>query len=474
MRASGFAAVFAACAWAAGWPSFRGENGSGLGEGSIPESLAPSDAKWKIAVPAGTSSPILAGRRLFLTGVEDSQLLTLAIDAAGGRVQWRRAIERPRAEQLHKLNSPASATPATDGVNVYAFFGDFGLVSYGPDGEERWRMPLGPFENLHGMAASPVVAGDRLFVVCDQDTQSFVMAVDKDSGKVLWKTMRPAVVHGFATPTLYTAPGGELQVVVPGSYLLAAYSAKSGEQRWMVRGLSWQIKTTAVAADGVIYATGWAPGADPGQAKPLPPFEQVLAEIDADKDSRLAPEELNPSVYKHSGSWRAIDLDADNRIDAREFAFYRARRSARNVTLAVRPGDARGDLTGSHVLWRNDRFVPQVSSPLLFEGVLYTIKDGGILTAMDAATGAIHKTARIPGAIDPYYSSPVAAGGRVLIASEHGKVTVIRPGKDWEALAVRDFEENIYATPAISTGVLYVRTASSLYAFAAVGPRSGP
>ncbi|MEZ5354904.1 MAG: PQQ-binding-like beta-propeller repeat protein [Bryobacteraceae bacterium] len=466
MRHLFVALTMAACMEAAEWPSFRGDNGSGVGAGTIPAQLGPEEGvRWKTATPPGTSSPIVAGDRIYLTGAEGNELFTLAIDAGSGRVRWKRAVERGRQEALHKLNSPASPTPVTDGENVYAFFADFGLVSYGPDGNERWRVALGPFENLHGMAASPVLAGDRLILVCDQDTASYVIAFHKDSGKVAWKTPRPAVVHGFATPTLYTTPKGEHQVVVPGSYLMTGYSAETGEERWSVAGLSWQIKTTAITSDGVIYATGWAPGADPGQNRPLPPFEQVLSEIDANKDGKLAPEELNPSTYKHSGSWRAIDLNADQFIDAREFGFYSARRSARNVTLAVRPGDGLGDLTEKAVLWRNERFVPQVSSPLLYDGVLYTIKDGGILTSMDPATGAIHKTARIPGAIDPYYSSPVAAGGRMMIASEHGKVTVIRPGADWEPLAVYDFEDNIYATPAITERGLYLRTGSALYAF---------
>ncbi|MEZ5401851.1 MAG: PQQ-binding-like beta-propeller repeat protein [Bryobacteraceae bacterium] len=450
---------------AAGWPSFRGENASGVGGGHIPAALAREAARWRTPLPPGTSSPVLAGDRIYVTGAEGDQLLTLALDGKTGRILWRRSIERGRAETLHKLNSPASPTPATDGRDVYVFFGDYGLASYGPDGEERWRMPLGPFENLHGMAASPVLSGGRLFVAIDQDTASYLLALDKGTGKVLWKTPRPAVVHGFSTPLIYTSPKGDEQVVVPGSYLLTAYSAATGEERWSARGLSWQIKTTGIVDGGAIYVTGWAPGADPGQNRPLPPFEQVLAEIDADKDGKLAPGEINPSPYKHSGSWRAIDLNADEFIDAREFGFYRARRSARNATLAVRPGDARGDITATHVLWTNDRFVPQVSSPLLYKGVLYTIKDGGILTSIDPATGAIHKTARIPGAIDAYYSSPVAAGERILVASEHGKVSTIKPGAQWEAEAVTDFEEDIYATPAIGPKTLYLRSAAALYAF---------
>lgn len=458
----------AVAAWSAEWNSFRGENGFGVDESrNLPSEIGPSkNVVWRTELPSGTSSPVLTKDKIFLTGYEAGKLLTIALDRASGRILWKRAIEQPRAEKLHKLNSPASATPATDGSNVYTFFGDFGLVSYGPDGNERWRMPLGPFSNLHGMAGSPVLADGKLILVCDQDTESFILALDKNTGKQVWKTKRPAVVHGFATPTLFRAPGGELQLIVPGSYLLAAYSIATGAELWTVRGMSWQIKATGVAHDGTIYMTGWAPGADPGQSKPLPPYEKVLEEIDGNKDGKISPEEINPSPYKHGGSWEAIDLDHDKFLDARDWTFYRARRSARNVTMAVRPGNARGDLTDTHVEWRNERNVPQVSSPLLYGGILYVIKDGGIFTSMDARSGHVFKTARIEGALDNYYSSPVAADGKIYLASETGKVSVIQPAEQWQRVSVTDFEEHIYATPAIAEGSIYLRTAKALYRFA--------
>ena len=454
--------------WYAGWTTFRGDNGFGVdGSKGLPSELAPDkNVVWKSPLPAGTSSPVLTRDRIYITGYENKQLVTFAIARASGKILWRRELPQPRAETLHKLNSPASATPATDGgSNVYAFFGDFGLVSYGPDGNERWRVPLGPFSNLHGMAASPILAGDKLIFVSDQDTDSYVLAVHKDTGKQVWKTRRPVVVHGFATPTLFQPEGGEQQLVIPGSYMLASYSVATGEELWTVRGLSWQIKSTGIAHDGTLYMTGWAPGADSGESKPLPPYDEVLAEIDANKDGKIAPEEINPSKYKHGGSWAAIDLDKDGFLGARDWTFYRARRSARNVTMAVRPGKARGDITDTHVVWRNERNVPQVSSPLLYDGMLYVIKDGGIFTSLDPATGKALKMARIPGALDNYYSSPVAADGKIFLASETGKVSVLKPGAEWEAMAVREFDENIYATPAIDSGRIYLRTAKALYCF---------
>lgn len=451
---------------AAGWPSFRGPNGSGVSDArEVPVEFGPAtNVAWKTAVPAGTSSPVLLGDLVVLTGAADGRLLTLAYDRRTGRPLWRSELQPQRNEARHKLNSAASATPATDGESLFVFFPDYGLVSYDLRGNQRWQIPLGPFTNLHGMAASPLAHGPAVYLVCDQDTGSFVLAVDKNTGRTLWKAGRPDVVHGFATPNIFHPRKGSPQLIVPGSYQITSYDAATGKRLWWAHGLTWQVKTSAVTDGEIIYATGWAPGADEGQRSELPPFESALARADADGDKKLANEELPPE-WKHGGSWNFIDLDRDGKLDERDWAFYRGRRAAHNVTLAIRPGDARGDLTDSHVVWKYDRSVPQVSSPLLYDHLLYTVKDGGIVTALDAASGAVRKQARLPGAIGSYYSSPIAAGGRLYIANEGGKITVLKPGPAWEVLAVNDLQEPCYATPAPAEGELFVRTAATLYCF---------
>ena len=276
--------------------------------------------------------------------------------------------------------------------------------------------------------------------------------------------MRPEAVHGFATPSIFHTRQGSDQVIVPGSYQLTAYSAATGERLWWVRGLTWQVKPTAVVSGDTIYVTGWAPGADAGERQNLPPFEEVLKEGDKDGDGKLSPEEV-PERLRHKGSWNAIDLGRDGFLDGRDWSFYRARRSAQNVTMAVRPGDAKGDLTETHVLWQIDRSVPVVSSPLLYKDVLYTIKDGGILSALDPANGRVHKQARLAGAIDSYYASPVAADGKIFVVSETGKLSVVKAGKEWELLSLNDLHEACYATPALADGRMYLRTQTKLYCF---------
>lgn len=449
-----------AMTFAGEWPQFRGPNAAGVAtEGGLPVVFGPAKNEvWKTALPAGKSSPVLTADRIFLTAAEGDQLQTLALDRKTGRILWRRAVKAERSEILHKLNDPASPSPATDGINVYAFFGNFGLISYGPDGNERWRMPLGPFTNLHGMGASPVLSTGKVLLVCDQDVGSFVIAVNQRDGQVVWKTPRD-VTHGYSTPVVH---GGEL--IIPGAYQMIAYSIETGEKVWWAGGLTWQPKSAPVIGDGVLYFNGWAPGGDAQQQYDLPSWEQALKECDANGDGKLTRAEL-PKPYQPPGAWDTIDLDNDDFLNERDWVFFRARRASRNSLMAIRLG-GRGDVTGTHVLWRQQKGIPDVPCPLLYNGVLYLVKTGGIASTVDAASGTILKQARLEGALDGYYSSPVGADGKVYMSSESGKVVVVKAAPQWEILAINDFEEPIYATPAIHAGKIYLRTRSALYAFA--------
>lgn len=234
---------------AADWPQFRGVNATGVAEETgLPVVFSPEqNVVWKTPLPRGYSSPSLAGDRIFLTGVENEKLLTFALDRATGRVLWRREAPRPRKQELHENNHPGSPTPVTDGTNVYSFFADFGLLAYGTDGNERWRLPVGPFGNPFGHGASPILAGDLVLQVCDQDAGAFLVAVDKNTGRVRWRAERPHAQRGYPTP-VYQPPNGGMQVIVAGSYQLNAYEVETGKPVWRVRGLPWQVKPTPVVA----------------------------------------------------------------------------------------------------------------------------------------------------------------------------------------------------------------------------------
>ncbi len=167
------------------WSRFRGPNGSGVSEAAnVPIAFGPADKLvWRLALPRGHSSPIIWGDRIYLTAFRDQALVTIAIDRSTGRILWERAAPGAATKSVDARNNPASPSPAVEANGIYVFFPDYGMVAYEADGRERWKMPLGPFNNIYGMGASPVIVGNDVVLACDQSTGSFVMAVDKRIGR---------------------------------------------------------------------------------------------------------------------------------------------------------------------------------------------------------------------------------------------------------------------------------------------------
>ncbi len=451
--------------FAADWPRFRGPNGTGVGDAAgLPvEFGAGKNLVWRAAVPPGHSSPVVAGDRVFLTGAEQDRLLTLCLDRATGKELWRRECPRPRREHLDKRNHPASPTPAVEGRNVFVFFPDFGVVSYDVEGKERWRTALGPFDNLYGMGSSPVVAGDKVILSCDQTSGSYILALDARDGRLRWRTPRPEAVSGHSTPVLYRGADGDLQVIAPGSFRLDAYSASTGEPLWWVRGLASEMKSVPVVDGETIYINGYnLPENDPGRHVEVPPFEKYLADHDKDKDSRIAAAEAPDQRMKSFFPY--LDLNHDGYLDAREWKMYVAAMAAENGLLAIRAG-GRGDMTEESVQWKYHRSIPQLPSVLLYQGVLYMLGDNGVLTTLDPATGAVHKQARLRGVADRYYTSPVAADGKVYIVGHSCVVSVLKPGPEQELLAANELEGECFATPAIAGDRILIRTGGALFSF---------
>jgi outer membrane protein assembly factor BamB len=452
---------------AADWPQFRGPNASGTSDDTnLPIEFGPeSNVVWKTPLPPGNSSPAIAGEKIFTTAVEGEKLFTIALNRADGRILWRREAPRPRKQVIERpANGPVSATPATDGRNAYVFFQDFGLLGYGPDGNELWRIPLGPFNNPFGHGASPILAGDTVVMVCDQDAGSFVIAVEKNTGKVLWRTERPHAQRGYATPVLYRTREGALQVVVAGSYRMSGYDLKTGKEVWWIRRLPWQVKPTPVIADHVAYFVTYSGESEPGQQENVPPFDEALKTLDRNKDGKLSKDEIVDRRAKERFD-EYLDLDDSGFLEERDWDQFRERRLGENALRAYRLG-GNGDITESGLLWKHSRSLPNVPSPLFYRGVLYTLKEGGILTSYDARTGEVLKQSRIQGAIADYYASPVAADGKLYTASEDGKIAVIQAGAQWEVLRVNDMQDGCRATPAFVNGKMYVRTYGALYCFA--------
>ncbi len=457
--------VFVACLALMGdWDRFRGPNGSGVNEahGLPVEFGVAKNMRWHVALPPGHSSPILVGDRIFLTAFDGEKLLTMSLDRATGKILWRREAPRARVSAIDKRNSPASPSPATDGKNIYVFFGDYGMISYGFDGNERWHVPLGPFNNVYGMGASPVVVDDKVVLVCDQSSGSFIASFSLADGKERWRTPRPEALSGHSTPSILKS-GGKSLIVAPASFRMDVYSADTGEIVWWMHGLASEMKSVPVIDGDTIYINGYnTPENDPGKQIAIAPFEEVLKSSDKNGDGKISKDEAPDQRTKTYFPF--IDLNGDGVLDAYEWKMFAAIMGATNSLMAVKIG-GHGDVSATAVEWKFHKSIPQLPSIVSYRGVIYMINDTGVLTTLDAKTGEVFKQARLRSVSDKYFASPVASDGKVYFASQSGVVAVLKAGGDQELLAANNLDEDIYATPAIEDGRIYVRTVSSLYCF---------
>lgn len=454
------------------WSRFRGPNGTGVSDTTgLPNEFNPTtNVIWKASLPQGHSSPVLTRTHVFLTGVDGDKLFVLALDRPSGRELWRREVPRNVKGRLDGPNGPASPSPVTDGDRVYAFFQDFGFIAFSADGKEQWRLPLGPFNIFYGFGASPTLVDGLLILPVDQDSGSYLIAVDAKTGKVRYKVDRPGVISGYSTPTVYQPKNGPKQIIIPESFQLSAYSVADGKRIWWVRGLACEMKSVASLDGDTLYVNGWGfPQNQPGQQVPTVPFEEGLARYDKNKDGRIGSDEINGDtpmdrMLSPKYGFPAFDLDRNGTLDAKEWDVFRAMLGAENGLLAIKLGGT-GDMTSSAVKWKYQRPVPQVPSTLLYLGALFMVNDSGILLSFNPATGELIKQGRLKGAIDKYFASPVGADGKVFLASQDGTVSVVAARGDWEILSVNPMGDEVFATPAIADGRIYVRTKSALYCF---------
>ena len=474
------------------WPQFRGPNGSGVSVSTgLPEVFGPEkNVVWKTPLPPGHSSPVLTRDRVFVTayseekatgsqpsadgakgsaGEKNHKLLVICLDRQTGKLLWQREVPRTREGRLQNVNNPASPSPVTDGTNVYAFFQEFGLVSYDRAGRERWRLPLGPFNMFYGFGASPILVDDKVILPVDQDSpSSYLIAVDKQSGRVRWKVERPAVISGYSTPIIYQPKQGPKQIVVPESFQLSAYSVADGKRVWWVRGLACEMKSIASSDGEYVYINGWGfPQNQPGQQIPTIPLEEALKRYDKNNDKLIAKSEVAGAEKMDkmlAAAFEAFDMDRDEKLNAKDWEVFRGMMASENGLLAIKLG-GQGDQTATAIRWRYQKPVPQVPSTLLYKGILYMINDSGILLSFDPATGNVIKQGRLHGAIDKYFASPVAADDKVFLVGQGGQVSVLKAAGDWQVLAVNELDDEVFATPAIADGRVYIRTRSALYSF---------
>ena len=419
------------------WPSFRGPQASGIAEGQqLPDTWNVTTGEnilWRAAVPGlAHSSPIVWGDRLFVTTAISSRpnatfkpglygdgdasddrsrqrWMIYAIDKRTGKIVWEHtAHDGEPLNKRHIKSTYASASPATDGRIVVAWFGSQGIHAFDLDGRPRWSVDLGrvdmgaydipTFE--WGPASSPIIWNGLVIVQCDTQADSFVLALNAETGETVWKTERNEL-PSWGTPTVAATSAGP-QLVTNASNFIRGYDPKSGKELWKLGRSSKITAPTPVAAnDMLVVASGRAP------ERPL----------------------------------------------------FVIRPSARG-DLTLRDGETRS----ASIAWSRTGRGSYMPTPLIYGGLLYVLANNGVFDAYNLESGDEIYRQRLPEIGSGYSASPVAADGRIYLSNEDGEMLVVAAGASFKHIATNSMGEPIMATPALSDGVMYVRSARSLFA----------
>jgi outer membrane protein assembly factor BamB len=318
-----------------------------------------------------------------------------ALDKRSGKILWQRvAFEGEPVDKRHIKSTYASSTPATDGRIVVAWFGSQGVYAYDMDGTLRWkvdlgRMDLGAYDIPTfewGPASSPIIWKNLVILQCDTHADSFVIALNVETGETVWKTDRDEL-PSWGTPTVAETPAGPV-LVTNASNLIRGYDPRTGKELWKFGGSSKITAPTPVFGEGLfVVASGRAP------ERPI---------------------------------------------------------------FVIRPD--------ASVVWSRTARGPYMPTPLIYGGLLYVLANNGVLDAYNLRTGDEIYRQRLPNIGNGFSASPVAADGKIYISSEDGEISVIAAGSPFKQIAANPMGELLMATPALSQGVMYVRSSKSLFA----------
>lgn len=413
------------------WPQFRGPGSLGVADDPLlPDKWSKTEnVAWKTPIPGlGWSSPIVWGDRIFVTTVvsaaeieppkkglyfggerqsipqAEHRWVVYCIDFKTGKVLWERDAHRGTPPSTrHLKNSYASETPATDGERVYAHFGNLGLFAYDFNGKLAWKYSVPARRTRYGWgtAASPVVHRDRVYLLNDNDEESSLIALDKRTGREVWRVARE-IGTNWATPFVWENER-RTEIVVPGFKKVVSYDL-DGKPLWELKGMSTIVIPTPFTKFGLLYISSGYVG---DQHRP---------------------------VY-------AIRPGAAGDISLKE-----------------------GEKSNQHIAWYLPQGGPYNPSPIVYGDHYYTLYDRGFFTCHDARTGKeIYGKQRIDQNTTAFTSSPWAANGKIFCLSEDGDTYVIKAGPEYEVVGKNSLDEMCMATPAIARGSLIIRTASQLY-----------
>jgi outer membrane protein assembly factor BamB len=467
------------------WPQFRGPGGSSRTEAPAPIQFGTEkNVEWSTPIPSGHSSPCIVGDRIFLTATdrEARKLSVLCVDRSTGKILWQRDRVVEKLEACHGISNAATATPATDGNAVFAYFSSYGITAYDLDGKELWTraMPVAVNRMGFGSGTSPIVAGGLVLLDVHAGPDSHFLALRTRDGEVAWKTANPVLNDGWSTPIVWREGDEEVVGVLNASRFIVR-RLKDGSEKWWVTGLPNQVCATPAVGDGQIIITGTGVLGERSELIRPPSFADMIAKYDSNKDGKLSTDEIPKTMLAvdrkatdgagnmplrqmlgMTGATGPFDQAAWDKMLAQFDEFLNGDFMTTRV-MAVKTGGT-GDVSKSAVIWSESKGVPEIPSPLLLDGRIYLVKSGGLAICRDAKTGKSVFEERL-GAEGGYFASPVAAGGRIYAASDRGTVTVFEAGDALKVLAKNELAEPIMATPAIADGKIYIRTKTKLYAF---------
>jgi outer membrane protein assembly factor BamB len=466
------------------WPNFRGVNCSGIaspGQNPPVEFGINQKMVWKLTLPEGHSSPCIWGNNIFLTGFDSNgkKLRIFCIDRIKGNIKWEKDIAVENFEKVNALSNPGSATPATDGENVYFYFSSYGLLCLDFKGELKWEFKIPIPKSPHGMGTSPIVTGDLVILNClGHQNDPRILAVNKYNGSVVWKYAMPVKQNyggdSYSTPVVF-----KNQVIVYASEDVSGYDLKTGERIWSFPIGITDAVGTPVLGDGILYTTTHSTYGNPEMRDQFPPFSELLKTYDANRDSKLDklevkgytflvyPEKPDVSQKMEFADGIGIsDKNKDNMLDSTEWRemnqFFES--FGKKVGIrAIKLGRA-GELNPTNIIWVNTEMPPHIPSPLFYNGCIYTIRDGGLFSCFNSENGKVYFRERL-GTSGSYFASPIEANGKIYVASRNGIVTVLEAGNKFKILAKNDLKELITATPAVVDNKLYIRTDKALYSF---------
>jgi outer membrane protein assembly factor BamB len=489
----------ATLAWAdETWNQFRGPNGSGVTiQAAPPIDVTAERLAWSTNVPRGKSSPIVVGERLFLTAAADGRLVTLSLDAQTGAICWQREAPVEAVPTQHPAGCPAAPTPCADAQGVYVYFPAFGLLAYDHDGVELWRKPLPLPENMYGVSTSPILHDSCVILVLDDDanlpdsslSRSRILAVDKRTGETKWETPRPFNRGVWTTPMIWTHAHGQ-DLVVLGDRRAYGYDPQTGEEKWFVSGFAREPIAVPIAGNGHLFLSVAMQGGR-GDAEIDPePFWQAVLNFDQDGDGKVARTEISrhftvpfrPELpTDHPGFGYPLPQDPDARLalqqrlfdwrdtnrdgvwDKEEFTAELKVGGGRPGLMAIRPGGS-GDVTQSHAAWTVRSGIPEIPSPIYFENHLYLIRDGGVLTCVNASDGSVAFRERLA-AGGQYEASPLVAKRHLFVVSSAGQLTVLQTTQPPQVVHESQLPGPVAATPAIAGDTIFFRTETQVLAY---------